>query len=84
MDLLPPATLRADCSQVGEPYNFEPDDDGRYRNTYTTFHRIEGKRWRYDGHCFRGRNDNRVKQTYSQRYFEQLIDEARRELGKNV
>ncbi len=60
MDILPPATFRADCAQVGEPHSCEPNDDGIYKNTYATFHRVAAGRWRFDGYCFRGCNENRV------------------------
>ena len=55
---VPPRTLRSDCTQAGEPYSAERDGDGKYRNTYTTFHRVEGGKWQYDGECFAGENEN--------------------------
>ena len=55
---VPPRTLRSDCTQAGEPYSIARGADGRYRDTYTTFHRIEGGLWKYDGECFSGKNEN--------------------------
>ena len=63
MDCLPPACMRSDCSQMGEPYSSKYDDQsGKWRNTYTTFSQISSQRhnntprenriWKYCGHCF--------------------------------
>jgi hypothetical protein len=73
---VPPLTLRSDCTQAGETYSCELGEDGRYRNTYTTFHRIDNERWVFDGQCFRGENKNRVNRPSR---VEELIREARKE-----
>ena len=66
MDCLPPASMRSDCSQLGEPYStrFDPES-GNWRSTYATFKRVSGAFpngiWQYCGHCFRGENVERGK-----------------------
>ncbi len=70
MDCLPPACMRSDCSQMGEPYSSKYDDQsGKWRNTYTTFSQISSQRhnntprenriWKYCGHCFCGETEER-------------------------
>lgn len=63
MDMLPPACMRSDCSQIGEPYSHREDPDtGKWRATYATFKRVTSGRngiWQYCGHCFRGENVER-------------------------
>ena len=64
MDCLPPACLRSNCSQMGEPYSSRYDPDAKvWRNTYATFKRVSGSFpngiWQYCGHCFRGENVER-------------------------
>lgn len=76
---VPPVTLLASCTQAGEACSTELDDNGKHRDTYTTFHRIEGGRWVYDGQCFKGSNDNKAVKPYCQLRLEKLIEEARRE-----
>jgi len=66
MDCLPPACMRADCSQLGEPYSHREDPDtGKWRATYATFKRVKGHWpdgiWEFCGHCFRGENVERGK-----------------------
>ena len=62
MDCLPPACMRSDCSQLGEPYSMREDPNtGKYRNTYLTFKRIASGIWMYCGNCFRGENVERGK-----------------------
>lgn len=64
MACLPPASMRSDCSQLGEPYStrFDPES-GNWRSTYATFKRVSGAFpngiWQYCGHCFRGENVER-------------------------
>ena len=49
MDCLPPACMRSDCSQLGEPYSHRLDPDtGKWRAI-----------WEYCGHCFCGENTER-------------------------
>lgn len=59
MDMLMPACMRDDCSQLGEPIALRMDEQGTYRNTYATFKKIEDNIWEYCGDCFRGENIKR-------------------------
>ena len=54
-DCLPPASMTAHCSQMGEPISdrFNPDNH-RWRATYETFTKVAEDVWRYCGDCFRG------------------------------
>ncbi len=61
----------------------EPDGSGKYRATYTTFHRTGDGRFRFDGYCFKGENQNRVEKTYSQQRFEKRLAEAREEAERD-
>lgn len=66
MDCLPPACMRSDCSQMGEPYSHREDPKtGKWRATYATFKRVAGEWpnaiWQYCGHCFQGENVERGK-----------------------
>ena len=59
MDMLPPASMSARCSQIGEPHSHRQDPDtGEWRATYATFKKVAGKYpkgiWQYCGNCFRG------------------------------
>lgn len=56
MNCLPPACMRSDCSQIGEPANHKEDSEGKVRPTYATFKRITEGIWEYCGDCFRGEN----------------------------
>ena len=76
-------TLRYDCMQAGEEHSCEPDGSGKYRATYTTFHRTGDGRFRFDGYCFKGENQNRVEKTYSQQRFEKRLAEAREEAERD-
>ena len=79
VNVVSPVTLRYDCMQAGEEHSCEPDGSGKYRATYTTFHRTGDVRFRFDGYCFKGENQNRVEKTYSQQRFEKRLAEAREE-----
>ncbi len=81
VNVVPPITLRSDCVQAGEEHSCERGDDGKYRATYTTFHRIGDGLFRFDGYCFKGENKNRAEKTYSQQRFDQRLAEARKEVG---
>ena len=60
MDCLPPACMRSDCSQMGEPYSHREDPEtGKWRATYATFKKVDTGIWQYCGHCFRGENVER-------------------------
>lgn len=56
MDLLPPACMRNDCSQIGEPCSSRIDENGKGRTTYSTFKKVDDGIWEYCGDCFRGEN----------------------------
>ena len=83
VNVVPPVTLRYDCVQAGEEHSSEPDDSGKCRATYTTFHRTGDGRCRFDGYCFEGENQNRVEKTYSQQRFEKRLAEAREEAERD-
>jgi len=53
VNVLPPATHTADLVQLGEPYSHREDAEGRWKATYLTAAKVEG-RWLYKGPCFRG------------------------------
>ena len=66
MDCLPPACMRLDCAQLGEPYSHREDPNiGRWRATYATFRCVKGDWnegiWEYRGHCFCGEATERGK-----------------------
>lgn len=83
VNVVSPVTLRYDCMQAGEEHSCEPDGSGKYRATYTTFHRTGDGRFRFDGYCFKGENQNRVEKTYSQQRFEKRLAEAREEAERD-
>lgn len=57
LNCLPPACMRSDCSQLGEPANHRVDEkDGKLKPTYSTFKEISVGIWEYCGDCFRGEN----------------------------
>lgn len=62
INALPPACMRSDCSQLGEPAGTRIDDSGNERFTYETFKRIAKGVWEYCGDCFRGENVQRGKE----------------------
>lgn len=76
---VPPVLMRSACTQAGEPFSHERDEQGGYKPTYTTFHRTEGG-WRFDGYCFYGENENRYLRPSR---LEERISEARREVEGN-
>lgn len=59
LNCLPPACMRSDCSQLGEPYSIRIDECGIARNTYATFKQVDKETWEYCGDCFRGENMQR-------------------------
>ena len=76
VNVVPPVLMRSTCTQAGEPYSHERDERGRYRATYTTFHRTEGG-WQFDGYCFYGENKN---QHHGKSSLEERIEKTRREV----
>lgn len=60
VDSVPPVLWRDSCTQIGEAYSSEYDEDRqRHRDTYITFHKAATGRWVFDGYCFKGENKNR-------------------------
>lgn len=64
INILPPACMAFECTQIGEPYSHRQDPDtGKWRATYSTFKVIGGvyptRIWEYCGNCFRGENVER-------------------------
>ena len=60
MNIVFPACMRSDCSQVGEPYSHYIDPDtGKLRPVFATFKHVTADKWQYCGHCFRGENVER-------------------------
>lgn len=76
---VPPVLMRSACTQAGEPFSHEGDEQGGYKPTYTTFHRTEGG-WQFDGYCFYGENENRYLRPSR---LEERISETRREVEEN-
>lgn len=65
MDMLPPACMRSDCSQIGEASSHMLDErDGKCKTTYSTFKRIAKDTWEYCGDCFRGENVQNGKEIH--------------------
>jgi hypothetical protein len=60
MNILPPACMRSNCSQIEESVSDKMDKDGKYKPTYTTFKKVElypnKGIWEYCGDCFIGEN----------------------------
>lgn len=83
---VPPVTFRYGLLQAGEPFSHEPDENGHYRATYTTFSRTGEKDdagrsiWLYNGCCFKGQADNRGDmKTRLERRIEALREQIREE-----
>ena len=78
---VPPTTLRSGYVQAGEAYDSQPDGDGIWRDTYTTFtyHGKDGagrSLWLHNGYCFKNGTDNRADVKTS---LERRIEVVRRE-----
>lgn len=56
INCLPPRSMRENCTQLGEPYSHEIDQDGRCKPTFATFKRIAEHTWEFCGNCFGGKN----------------------------
>ena len=56
LDSLPPACMRSDCLQLGEPTSHKKDAKGNFKATYATFKKVAEGIWEYCGDCFRGEN----------------------------
>lgn len=62
IDCVPPACMRSDCMQCGEPASHKIDEKtGEGRETYTTFKKVDDGIYEYCGDCFRGENVQRGK-----------------------
>ena len=64
LECVPPASMRKNCAQCGEPQRRRVNPDtGKSQNTYDTFKCIEGNLssgvWEYCGDCFKGENTMR-------------------------
>ena len=59
LDALPPACMRRDCLQLGEPHNHKTDEEGKVRATYLTLKKINDNVFEFCGYCFRGENTER-------------------------
>ena len=59
MNILLPACMRSDCSQIVEPSSHIYDENGKSRATYSTFKKIADGIWEYCGDCFKGENIQR-------------------------
>lgn len=59
LDCLPPACMRSNCVQLGEPMTSRIDEEGRDRSVYLTFSQVNRDTWKYCGVCFRGENVER-------------------------
>lgn len=65
VNVLPPAYMTSECSQMGEPYSHREDPDtGKWRPTFATFRRVLPGIWEYCGHCFRGETVERGRSPY--------------------
>lgn len=59
MDCLMPACMRSDCSQLGSPHSMRMDENGKVKDTFLTFKKVDRDTWEYCGDCFRGENTMR-------------------------
>lgn len=81
---VPPTTFRSGYVQAGEAYSTEPDSDGIWRDTYTTF-TYHGKDdagrslWLHNGYCFKNGTDNSSSVKTS---LERQIEAVRGEIEK--
>lgn len=62
INCLPPACMRSDCTQLGEPTDHRMDRQ-QLRPVFATFRRIEGDIWEFCGSCFQGENVERGVET---------------------
>lgn len=56
INCLPPACMRSDCTQLGEPASHKEDENGSLKATYATFKKVSENTWEYCGNCCRGEN----------------------------
>ena len=63
INALPPACMRSNCMQMGEPNDERFDEEkGKWRSTYETFKQVASDIYEYCGDCFRGENVMRGKE----------------------
>lgn len=62
IECVPPACMRNNCMQCGEPTDHRIDENGKSRATYETFKRVTDDIYEYCGDCFRGENIMKGKQ----------------------
>lgn len=80
---VPPKTFKNGFVQAGEAYSTQPDENGAWRDTYTTFtyHGTDSagrSLWLHNGYCFAGQTNNRVEvKTRLERRIEELREEVR-------
>lgn len=78
-----PVTFKNGFVQAGEAYSTQSDENGAWRDTYTTFtyHGIDSAGrsvWLHNGYCFAGQKINRVEvKTRLERRIEELREEVR-------
>jgi hypothetical protein len=54
LNCLPPAYWTSQIIQCGEPVDSVFDENGKMRNTYTTFEKMPDGKWYYRGDCIKG------------------------------
>jgi len=59
LNALPPACMRRDCLQLGEPNSDRVDEKGKARATYLTLKKVADDVFEFCGYCFRGENTER-------------------------
>ena len=59
INAVPPACMRSNCMQCGEPSGTRIDENGIDRYTYETFKKVAEGIYEYCGDCFRGENVQR-------------------------
>lgn len=80
---VPPKTFKNGFVQAGEAYSTQPDENGAWRDTYTTFtyHGTDSagrSLWLHNGYCFAGQTNNMVEvKTRLERRIEELREEVR-------
>ena len=64
INCFPPACMRSNCMQCGEPYSHRVDPDNeKFRPTYSTIKKVANGIYEYCGHCFCGENVERGNET---------------------
>ena len=62
INCLPPACMRSDCTQLGEPTDHRMDK-GQLKPVFATFRKVEDNIWEFCGSCFQGENAERGVET---------------------